>query len=147
AERRHGKPPKVEPIITIPKHALAAAVAVLVLGVIMGIKTSIQAAGNGAPFNIEKVSKKTGFSEEGSRNSVEKDVRDRDIPNGGWLEDTKAIEEFGLGGRCDFQRVHHSNMTTKRFSREFEGVQPVVIEGFIQNRWPALFSGRWARPS
>lgn len=49
--------------------------------------------------------------------------------------------------RCDIERVHHLNMTTKRFSREYEGVKPVIVEGFVDEKWPARFRGRWARPS
>lgn len=48
--------------------------------------------------------------------------------------------------RCDIERVHHSNMSTKRFSREYEGVKPVIIEGLIDEKWPARATGRWSRP-
>ncbi|CAN0466543.1 unnamed protein product, partial [Hapterophycus canaliculatus] len=49
--------------------------------------------------------------------------------------------------KCDIERVHYLNMTTKRFSREFEGVKPVIIEGLVDDRWPAKSRGRWSRPS
>lgn len=49
--------------------------------------------------------------------------------------------------RCDLDRVHHSNMTTKRFAREYENIKPVIIEGLVGEKWPALSAGRWARPS
>ena len=49
--------------------------------------------------------------------------------------------------RCDIDRVHHLNMTTKRFSREYEGVKPVIVEGLVEDKWPAKLRGRWARPS
>lgn len=49
--------------------------------------------------------------------------------------------------KCDIDRVHHLNMTTKKFSREYEGVKPVIIEGLVDDKWPAKFMGRWARSS
>jgi len=47
---------------------------------------------------------------------------------------------------CDLERVHHLNMTTKRFAREFDGIKPVIIEGLVDEKWPAKFRGRWSRP-
>lgn len=38
-------------------------------------------------------------------------------------------------------------MTTKRFSKDYEGIKPVIIEGFINEKWPAKINGRWARSS
>lgn len=66
-----------------------AAVAVLVLGVILGIKTSLQAASNSKPFTMEGFKKeKPGTDPEG--NPVEahpRDTLEEDAPNGDWLED------------------------------------------------------------
>lgn len=49
--------------------------------------------------------------------------------------------------KCDIERVHYLNMTTKRFAREFDGVKPVIIEGLVDDKWPAKSRGRWSRPS
>lgn len=49
--------------------------------------------------------------------------------------------------KCDLDRVHHLNMTTKRFAREYEGVKPVIIEGLVGDKWSASSAGRWAQPS
>lgn len=53
---------------------------------------------------------------------------------------------LGVSG-CDIDRVHHLNMTTKRFARDYNLVKPVIIEGLVDEKWPAKNTGRWARPS
>ncbi|CAM9793218.1 unnamed protein product, partial [Ectocarpus sp. 4 AP-2014] len=151
-ERRHGsksKPPP-EPTVQIPKAAIAVAAAVLVLAAIMGVKTSLQAASNSKPFSME------GFDAKGEKTGgrgrqqqtfepSERDTTEEDAPNGDWLEDPIMANTMGIS-RCDIERVHHTNMTTKRFSRHYEGVKPVIIEGLIDEKWAARATGRWSRP-
>ncbi|CAN0203704.1 unnamed protein product, partial [Ectocarpus fasciculatus] len=153
-ERRHGskaKPPP-EPTVQIPKAAIAVAAAVLVLAAILGVKTSLQAASNSKPFSMEGFDangKKTGDGGRGRPQPTfephERDTSEEDAPNGDWLEDPIMAKTMGIS-RCDIERVHQANMTTKRFSREYEGVKPVIIEGLIDEKWPARATGRWSRP-
>ncbi|CAM9697162.1 unnamed protein product [Ascophyllum nodosum] len=150
SERRHKKAiPEPEPTIQIPKGAVIAAVAVMILGVIMGIRTSLQAASGNKPFTLEgKAFEKKGKAGPGGDN-VETNPRDtdeEDASNGDWLSDPIMAKSMGLQ-KCDFDRVHHADMTTKRFSQDYQGVKPVIIEGFVDQKWPAKNRGRWARSS
>ena len=70
--------------------AVIAAVAVMILGVIMGIRTSLQAASGNKPFTLEgKAFEKKGKAGPGGDN-VETNPRDtdeEDASNGDWLSD------------------------------------------------------------
>eukprot|EP00903_Cladosiphon_okamuranus_P006388 g6253.t1 len=152
-ERRHGTKQRAvpEPTIQVPKGAIVVAVAIAVLAAILGVKTSLQAASNSKPFSMEGFEKKGkgGGSGGGDGPTIEpheRDTSEEDAPNGDWLTDPTMAKSMSTS-KCDIDRVPYLNMSTKRFSREYEGVKPVIVEGFIDERWPARFRGRWARPS
>lgn len=68
---------------------MIAAIAVLVVAAILGIRTSLLAASNSKPFSMEGFDKKKG-ADEPAAEPLEPDPRDTtegDYPNGDWLED------------------------------------------------------------
>lgn len=76
--------------------ALIAAAAMLVLGVLMGIKTSLQAAGSSKPFSMEGFEKKGKAGAAGKDGSPleeehPRDTKEEDAPNGDWLTDPMYV--------------------------------------------------------
>ena len=72
------------------QYAIAGAVSVLILGVFLGIKTSIQTAGSSKPFSMEGFDKKDGRGRGQGFHASDfnpRDTSEDDLPNGDWLED------------------------------------------------------------
>lgn len=76
--------------------AVAVSIAVLVLGVFLGIKTSLQAASSSKPFTMEGFEKKgkagAGGSGDGTPMKAHpRDTLEEDAPNGDWLTDPMCV--------------------------------------------------------
>lgn len=70
---------------------MIAAIVVIVVGVLLGIRTSIHAASSGKPFDMEGIKSfdkkpKAGSSGDGEETNP-RDTMEEDAPNGDWLTD------------------------------------------------------------
>lgn len=81
-------PPRLRRPLSVPQGPLIAAIVVLVVAAILGVRTSLQAASS-KPFSMEGFEKKkeAGDPEAEPVDADPRDTTEEDYPNGGWLDD------------------------------------------------------------